>query len=386
MKNRNLKLFYTHQAFFQFSDSMLIIILPIFIYKLFGTIIAVFLFNFSWNLLYSIIFIPVFNLAMKLKTPKYFMALGILFYILSLILFSKTNTENIIYIVPATILFTLYISFYWMIRHWFFAVNTSHKSIGKQVSIIMIINTIIGFMAPVIAGALSFLTSFNITFLLGALMGIISIIPILLFHAPSHKEIYTLNNVFQIIKNPELKAIRPAYLLEGFSFAFINVCWILAFSIFIGNIFNLGMLIGITTLFSALLSFLLGKKFDKRKRKEMLKKTTYFRVLTTLLYSSIFFFPNIIYVALVELSNKLSSIALYTVADSYLYGLGNKVHPINFALNREILLNISRFFAYGTLSVSFYFLPEKCLWIFIGLGSLSLLGWLSLKKSDHLLH
>jgi hypothetical protein len=79
MKSKNLRLFYIHELLFQFSDSMLVIVLPVFIYKLFGSISAVFLFTFTWNLIYSILFIPVFNLAMKLKNPKYFMAIGMIF-------------------------------------------------------------------------------------------------------------------------------------------------------------------------------------------------------------------------------------------------------------------------------------------------------------------
>ena len=365
---------------------MLFLVLPVFIYKLFGSISAVFIFLFTWNLIHSILFIPVFNLAMKLKNPKYFMALGVIFYITTLWLFGQTTTENIKLIIPATLSFGLYVSFYWMIRHWFFSVNTDYKKIGKQVSTLTIIRTLISFVAPIVGGAISFLVSFNATFMLGAIAGLLSLIPILLFHAPAHPRGYNLKKIIGILKKPELKAIRPAYFWEGIGSVFIYNSWILAFAIFIGNILDLGLLIGVTTLITAVSIWMVGNWFDQRKRTKILAHVTKFRLATTLLYTSIFFYPQIIFVWIVEFLNQFSVTMLYTVADSYLYAYSNKIHPIHFILNREIYLNISRFIGSAILAITFYFLPAEFLWVVIGLGAFTYIGWLKLKKSDHLLH
>lgn len=385
MKSKNIKLFYIHELLFQFSDSMLVIVLPIFIYKLFGSISAVFVFILTWNLIYSASFIPIFNLAMKLKNPKYFMAIGMFFYVLALWLFGQITNENISLMIPATIFFSLYISFYWMIRHWFFSVNADYTKIGKQISTLTIIRIIISFIAPIIGGAISFLFSFNITFILGAFAAFLCLIPVLMFYAPPHPSGYSFDKVVRILKKPELKAIRLTYVFEALTSIFVHNVWVLIFAIFIGNIMKFGLLVGFTTLAAAVLTWFSGKWFDQKKRTTMLTKLTKVRLAAILLYTTLFFYPNMIWVTIVELVNRLSLSMHITIGDSYLFAYSSKVHPIHFHLNREVHLNIGRIFASALLAVMFYFLPASYLWMVITIGAFCILGFLNLKRSDHLL-
>lgn len=385
MKDRNIKLFFTHQLLFQFSFSMLHIVLPIFIYQLFDSISAVFLFNFSWNLIHTLLFIPIFNIAMKLKNPKYFMAIGMIFYVAALYLFGESaSNPNLIY--PATLMFSLFMAFYWMIRHWFFAVNSDYQKMGKQVSALAIMSMVVAFLAPIVAGWVSFFVSFNATFILGAFAAFLSIIPILMFYAPPHPRLFSWEKAKRILKKPALKAIRPAYFWEGVNFNFGMTTWILAFAIFIGTILDLGILVGATTLIAAFLTWLMGHWFDKRKRKRLLNRVMALRASTIFLYTSIYFFPNLAYVYLIESLNSFTLHMRLTITDSYLYAFGNKIHPIHFNFNREVLLGVSRFISSGILAIAFLWLPAGFLFVFLGISAFSTLGWLTLKRSDHLLH
>lgn len=314
------------------------------------------------------------------------MAIGTVFYIISLILFGQVTPDKINLIIPATLAFSLYISFYWMIRHWFLSMNTDYRQIGKQISVLTIIRIIISFIAPIVGGWLSYFVSFNVAFLLGASAGFLSLIPIILFHAPPHPMQYGLKTVISTLKKPELKNIRPAYFWEGFSAFFIKDAWILAFIIFIGTILDLGLLIGFTTLITALMTWTAGVWFDQRKRKSILTYMTNIKALSVFLYSSIFFFPHIFYVYFVELFNRLIYTMHQNVVDSYLYAYSSKIHPVQFNLNREVHLNIGRFVSSGILVIAFYFLPAEFLWVAIGLGAFMTFRWLTLKRSDYLLH
>ncbi|MBU1017787.1 hypothetical protein KKA33_02035 [Patescibacteria group bacterium] len=385
MKQRNLRLFYIHEALFQFGDTMLIIVLPIFIYKLFHSISAVFAFTFIWNVFYAILFIPIFNIAMKSGKPKYFMAMGMVFYVMSLWFFGQTTTDNIRMIIPATIFMTLYISFYWMIRHWFFASNTDYQKIGKQMSWLAIIKIVTGFIAPIIGGWVSFSVSFNATFVLGSIAGLLSLFPILFFRAPAHDGTYGFKEIRAMLKKPELKAIRPAHFWEGFTQHFISNAWILAFALFIGNIKELGILVGVTTLVATLLTRLSGHWFDKRKRTVIFSRLTFIRSLGAVLYASVGFYPSLIYVWGVQLFNRFAETMHQTFADSYLYAYGSKIHPVHFNLNREIYLTIARLISSAILTIAFLFLPDTYLWITIAVGAFMLMGWLTLRRSDHLL-
>ena len=383
MKKRNLKFFYLHELLFQFSDTMLVLVLPIFIYKLFNSVSAVFVLVMCWNLIHGILFIPVFNLAMKWKRPKYFMMLGIILYIAALSFFAFTTPEDKTMLMPGVLCFSFYISFYWMVRHWFIGVNSDYKVIGRQMSIVFLIQTLIAFVAPIIGGVVSFLVSFNATFMLGVIAGAASLIPIALFHAPPHTEKYSYKKVFEVLKKEEVKAVAPGYFWEGISYTAITNTWVLAFAIFIGTIMDLGILIGFTTLITGVTIWLTGMWFDKRSRAKLLVRISRIRTLSVMAYASIYFFPHLTYVWMVEFANRLLLTMQNTVLSSYLYAYGNKVNPVNFMISREAYLTASRFISASIMAVAFYFLPESYLWLVIFLGAFTMFGMNYATKSDH---
>ncbi|MFH0820426.1 MAG: MFS transporter [Candidatus Peregrinibacteria bacterium] len=385
MKSRNLRLFYIHQAFFTFTDSIYSITFPLFLYKTFHSISMVFAWTFSWNLIYGLLFIPLFNLAMKWEKPKYFMALGVVFYVVASMLMGSITSEKPWLIFTTLLAFSLYLSFYWMVRHWFFSVNADHLKIGKQISWLAIINMVASFIGPVAGGALSYWVSFNAAFWLGGIGIFCSLIPVLLFNAPPHTEHYSFKTIYSILQKPALKAIRSTYLWEGFSGCLINWPWVLVFGIFLGNIKDLGILIGFSTFIAAILTRLTGHFFDLKKRIPLLNLTTPLNVVGRLLYASVYFFPITAYVWVVDIFNRFVGSMHGTVIDSYLFGYSNKIHPIYFHLNREVHLTIARGICTAILVIAFYFLPPEYLWVSITLGALMILGWLNLKRSDHLL-
>lgn len=386
MKSRNLNLLYLHSIFFDLCDSMIALALPIFVYYIYSSVSAVFLFSCLWSVLDFIIFIPVFNLGMHLKNPKYFMALGVVFYVISLYFFGHASPQSALPMAVGILFFTLYVSFYWLIRHWFFSLNADHEKVGKQVSIGYAITLMMGFIGPVLTGVISQFFSFNTTFLFAAFFAFLGIVPIFFFHAPPHPRQYGFKKIIKIIQKPELKSIRMTHFWEGAEYLFAGTPWFLAFTIFIGDILDLGLVMGLTTLIILLVSWWIGKWFDGRKRKQALNQTTIFHVVATFVLSGTFFVPTLIYATLANFFNQLSSTAASTVSESYLYGLSSKIHPIHFHLNREIYLALGRIVSAGLLALAFHFLSDTYLWLAIALGGVFSLGRLGIKKVDHLLH
>lgn len=386
MKSRNLHLFYLHSIFFDLCDSMIALALPIFVYHIYNSVSAVFLFSCLWGVLDFLIFIPVFNLGMHLKNPKYFMALGVLFYVISLYFFGQASPGSTLPMILGILFFTLYISFYWLIRHWFFSLNADHEKVGKQVSIAYSISLLMGFIGPILTGLLSQFTSFDVAFFFAAFFAFLGIVPILFFHAPPHPRQYGFKKVMHVIQKPELKSIRMTHFWEGAEYLFAGTSWLLAFTLFIGNILDLGVIIGLTTLIILLVSWRMGKWFDGRKRKQAMNQATIMHVVGTLVLSGTFFVPTLMYASLANFLNQLSSTATSTVSESYLYGLSSKIHPIHFHLNREIYLALGRIVSAGLLAIAFHFLPDTYLWLAIALGGILSLGRLGIKKVDHLLH
>lgn len=385
MKNRNLKLFYFHELLFHFSNSMLTLVLPVFIYRTFGSVSLVFGFIVGWNLIHGILYLPVFNVAMKLRKAKYFMMMGILFYLISLLFFSVVTKNQPIMMVPATVFYSFYISFYWTFRHWFMAVNTDHMRVGKQMSIISLIQTCISFISPIVGGMVSILVSFHATFLVGVIALALSLWPIALFSMEAHPEPYSLEKIKNMLKKKEIKSVSPGYFCEGIVDIAVNNVWLLIFAIFIGNILDLGLLVGFATLITAIAIWLAGKWFDQKERVRLITRVTHMRAVGVMTYASIFFFQNIAYIWLITFINKLTTTIQQLILDSYLYAYGNKLNPVEFMLSREFYLNISRLLTSGILAIIFYVAPPEGLWIVIFLGSLAVLGMLRVRKNDHFL-
>lgn len=385
MKKRNINLLYLHQALFTVADSLFILVMPVFLYRVFGTVSAVFFTALAWNVMYLVLVLPLFNAGMKWGRPKYMMVIGVLFYAATMLSYANMTAEKTYWVIPGVIFTGLYVSFYWMTRHWFFSVNADHGVIGKQVSFMEITKTLAGFIGPLLGGFLSFTVSFNAAYWMGGLFAFFSLLPILFFHAPPHPEKYTIKKVREVLNKSEMKAMRPAYVWEGFSQYLINTCWVLAFTIFVGNIKSLGILVAFATLIAVLLSRITGHLFDKQKREELLIRTTLMRVLGTLAYASIFFIRGPVYVWITDIFNRFAGSMHQTTVDSYLFGYSAKKHPIEFHLNREINLTTARIVASLSLGLFFLWAPPEWLWAAITIGAFTLVGWMSLKKSDYLL-
>lgn len=382
MKQRNIKLFYLHELFYQFSDMMLVMVLPVFIYKTFSSITAVFLFVMTWNVIHGILFLPIFNLAMKWKHPKYFMMMGVVFYMGAQAVFSLMTPHSKWLLIPAIFLYAFYISFYWMVRHWFISVNSDYRAVGRQMSIVYLLKTIVSFIAPIVGGAVAF-ANFNAAFLVGVTASAFSLIPIALFNAQPHPEKVSLKKFTAALTRKEISPIRLSYFCEGASFLLIAYTWTLIFAIFIGSIMDLGLLVGFTTLITGLLIWVTGQWFDKRSRAGLLTLLSKLRMLTVMAYTTVYFFPNIAYVWLIEFFNRLAYTTQGTVTDSYLYAYGNKLSPVDFMLVREFYIVIARLSVSAVLALVFYFLPASTLWFVLFFGAFAALGIMYAKKSDH---
>jgi len=211
------------------------------------------------------------------------------------------------------------------------------------------------------------------------------LIPIALFDAPPHTEKVSYKKFIAALNRKEIKAMSPSYFCEGASFVMISYTWTLAFAIFIGSIMDLGLLVGFTTLITGLLIWTTGRWFDKRSRASLITLLSKLRMLAVMGYTTVYFFPNIAYVWLIEFLNRLAYTTQGTVSDSYLYAYGNKISPVDFMLVRELFIISARFSVSALLALTFYFFPASALWIVLFFGSFAALGIMYAKKSDHYL-
>jgi MFS family permease len=385
MQKRNLRLLYAHEFFFSLADTLLPFIVPIFIYKTFHSLSAVFLWAFGWNFVYAFMYGPLLRWAARLKRPNWIMGIGILFYLITMGIFSNINAGNHWLIFLSIFTHAVFVAAYWPLRHWFISVNVHEEKVGGQVSLLWAARLLAGFLGPVIGGWLSFAFSFNSAFLFGSCAAVISAVPLMLIKAAHHPEVINSKNCADALKNPPYSLVKRTYFLEGISYYFVALGWVMAFYIFISNEKNLGALIGSATLIAAILSRIIGHFFDRKKRLRLLKSLTFTRVGAGFMYCLALIFPGLGSAMAAELTYRFAWVMHETTAMSYQYAYGLKTHPVLYILNREKELVKARSAGTLLLAIIFLFAPPEYLICVIAIGTLSALGWLYLSRLDHVL-
>jgi hypothetical protein len=382
---RNIKLIYLHEVFFAAADGMLSIGTVVFLYQFFGSIAAVFLWNLCWNVPHFLIFIPVVNLVLKCKRPLQSMMTGLICKLFAIILLVEAGPGETLQVFAAAGLIALHVSLYWPLRRWFFAVNISSNSVGKQVSNLVIIKLVVGFLSPAIGGAIGCLFGVDKTLYGGALFMFLAMIPIALYRLDFEILKTAPCGPKDIFSNADLQKVRSAYFARGLTQYVADLTWRLAFVVFVGSIGSLGFITGASTLLGALLSKAVGRSFDGRNRAALLRLSTLSRVTGTFLLSLVCFHTGLVFVLSLQVLNKFTQLVHGTVMDSYLYSYSKAVRPIAFLLNREFFISSGRIISSAVLAGVFSIASPVMLWYVLAIGSLAYIGHFKLARVDYLI-
>ncbi len=254
------------------------IFLPIFLYKTYDAqlkYVVLFYVVGTWLYIFSVAygakFLNKFGFRRALRLSVVF---GALFYA-SFYFINETNINYLI-ILPIIAL-TLFRLTYWLPYHVDFAKFTSKKERGKQLSVLESTRLIISVVSPLVFGFLIAKFGFEIMFLFGVFIYLMSGIPYLSIPRTKEKYSWGYKETWKQFFAKENRGIVIAYIADGAE----NVVGVIIWPIFIwellkGDVLQVGIISTLIVGISVVLQLVLGKYTDKMDKKKMLKMGSIF--------------------------------------------------------------------------------------------------------------
>ncbi|PIZ70955.1 hypothetical protein COY07_05840 [Candidatus Peregrinibacteria bacterium CG_4_10_14_0_2_um_filter_43_11] len=378
--------FYAHAAIFAFSEIIFILSLPIYLYTQGFSLSFIFLFHGVTGLVGY--FFTRHVVAHILKTDiKHILILGVLFYIAFGFTTSLVTTENYWWLL-ALLFLSLQSLLYFPARHLFFVEIADRGTVGLQTGVLNAVSVIARVIAPLIAGWVASVASFNAVFLLGAILMILCVLPIL-FIQKKVKIHFDLKDFLQMQKTHLVfTKTRFAYLADGMNNVLSYLMWPLFFFLLLTNesFFQLGSLMTVTSAISAGIMVLVGHLFDRKHRKKLLSTSIITQITASLFRFSLLFFHPGFFIYGVQSLYAFSESALQSTFDSYLYAYGKVTNTAFFTIHREINFSLGKFLLCFVLALATFFISSaEHLWFFFLLSIPILFLYSRKMRVDHFL-
>lgn len=258
------------------ASTVIGIFIPIFLYDYFGQQIVPVLIWFG--VMYALR-APLFILAAKFFTRtslKLSMVIGTIAWIghfLALYLLEQYPSW------PAEVLIALSLVFvvisatlYWAPFNVDFSSFGSKKQRGKEEGIFLAAQQLVGVAAPILGGWLIMTYDYTLTFLVGIVLVVLSIIP--LFFLPKNPVQYEYGffESFRLMFSKKYRYLTWSMIGHGAESSVAFVVWpIFLFVVFAGNHFSVGAFATVIVLISMTLQVVLGKYLDHHKKRKILR-------------------------------------------------------------------------------------------------------------------
>ncbi len=175
----------------------------------------------------------------------------------------------------AAIILTLQKLFYWPAYHANFAKYIGKTEEGKEVSFMNVATSLMYIIGPALAGLIISQFGFNVLFVVVSIIFFVSNIPPLLTKEVFTPESFSYTNSFKLLFKKERRQELLAYLGFGEEFI-VLVIWPVFISTIIADAFDMGAIIALATLVTALITMYVGQLTDQHNKKNILSLSSAF--------------------------------------------------------------------------------------------------------------
>jgi len=344
---------YLALAMLHFAEGLIAVFVPIYFWGL-GFPLWKILFFYFLRSFYFVIFTPALLPLLKKISDKMMMFLSIPFLIIYYYGLGLVGSFGFVfYLLPA--LNALDMFFFNIGYHLSFAVSADDGYVGREVGTRYMFATLTKFSAPFMGGILITFFGFENTFLVGAAILFLAVIPLLFFPHRNVSPHLDIRAIFKYLKN---KTLMP-FNISGIGFAAEKMVDIIVWPIFIflavGSIANFGGVISASLLASAIITYLVGYLSDVGKRRRTLAVSAY-------LYSLVWFmrpfFQGAFFIVGSHVLGQSIRSSLLVSWGSQYYKIARSIDRLSlFILSREFLYNLSRAIFIPFLMLLSYILP-----------------------------
>ncbi len=169
----------------------------------------------------------------------------------------------------SSFLFGVHSAFYWWGYHGYFVKSADKKHIGRRVGQARLLETIASVITPFAGAIITSYFGFTALFITSAVAVYISLLLLGRYHDKKQKRDVRYVDVLKLIKSHKLVSL--AYVGYGGEVIIYSVVWPLFLFLFFGTIINLGVIVSLASLISAVFALSVGEWVDKQgERKAVL--------------------------------------------------------------------------------------------------------------------
>lgn len=357
------------------ATGLLGIFMPIFLYDLFDeNIQKVVLFYLIGSLGYFL-FLPIstrflnkFGFRKALQTATFF---GSLYYV---ILF-YINDQNYKIFIPLLV-FSLLIFrlLYWIPYHVDFAKFSHPKNRGSELSLLSITKNFIAIFTPALAGLIVTKGSFNLLFIIAAILYLLSIIPLLKISHTREKFTWSIKETWQNFFSKKRRLSVLSFIADGSENIIGTIIWpIFIIEILNGNYLELGVISSSIVGITIVLQFFVGNLTDKsiNIKEKLLNYGSSFYAIGWILK---IFIATAFHIFIIDAYHRLSRIFMRTSFDVMIYDkASDEGHFIDeFTVIKEMAIHLGIVLTLVLIYFISPFIGLKLLFIFGAIASILL--------------
>lgn len=249
-----------------FGLALLDIFIPVFVWEKTGQIAAVFGFYFIYHLAVFLVTPLAASLLKKAISPDYAYFLSVLGR-LTYLFFLFLGGENEFFFFLAAFFWGLTIPFCWL-PYYLTVVHEEKEDgfFGKEVSYMNLLSSLAAALAPIFGGLLVAFYGEGSAFLLAGFFFVLSFLPLYFDHFNPRRVEFSFKDAQIFMKGKQEKSLKRAFLGNGLG-AVAILSWPLFIFTHLGQYQILGLIKGLSILFSFLLMIWVGRLIDRRGKK-----------------------------------------------------------------------------------------------------------------------
>ena len=242
-KLKGLSGIYINTAIRGMAFGLIGIFIPIYIYKLTGSLAHVFLFYLIRNLVMMFTVVPSAKLISKIGPDNSMFISNITASLFLICLTVGNNVPLILWLAP--IFTAITINLYWLSYNSAFSSVSKNKKLSKEIANVSNISRIVSVFAPLIGGFIATEMGFQPLLLVGVLLLIISTLPIFLDEYNKREKICSFEKVEKDLLKSKERPLFLSFFFQGFSITIDVIVWPIILYTFLPNLEKIG---GLTTL------------------------------------------------------------------------------------------------------------------------------------------
>jgi MFS family permease len=233
------------------------------------------------------------------------------------------------------VLYAIAMFFYWFPFHLDMVKFTSKKNRGRQIGVLQAVAMFFGILGPLAGGLIITYLSYNVLFIITAVLLFMATIPLFLTKEVTFKAKFTIKEIYS---NKRLRN-KFIYLAEGARQVSALVVWPIFLYFIAIQVSSMGLLYSLTNLLLAVFSIFVGRLADRMNKNILMRIGAIFHGISlttrTLVRSLVMIFS-------VQSIGAISFPLLQIPYSSIIYNEAKKQGETVFIINRQLFFNIGR--------------------------------------------